>query len=842
MADRFRSVDLDSEIESGTGDGKNAYLSVLWYSGCFGASYYDVETAMLNFLLETVEMPPFSLVQNLIEELKPAAVITSAKQDRQFLDALQRFQMHPRNSASSVSSDYSSEDVPMNSSGDESLFLLEMLSSVEFDYRSSKQRILSIELPGVPKHYSLTERAMHLSSLVPFDSVSTIRATGGLLRYLEKKRIGILMDNPTLMTPIIGFHLFASNDKLFIDKASYKVLQIFQSVSHPSAYKLSTREGLSLFGVLNRTITRHGCKLLKTWFYHPTNDLAVLKRRLDVVSFLVNGRNEEILNAFKSSLRHVKNVCKILAKVKTSKLNIADWNNILQTAQNAMRIADICHGITNMLPADQIPVIFKDIVKNFGSDLNGVVTMITNHMDVTASKQENRFVVLPGVSEVIDQMKKTYSQLPALLDRVAQQEIESYNDYLTSCQIVYMRRIGYLLFASKDTFSDAVDDSFVVPGMTFVAATDETVFYKTPATQNLDEEYGDILENIAYHEMEIMTQIQNTLLEHAAVFLNVLQHSAELDCLLSLAVVAKNYNYARPSFVESSVLDIVGSRHPLQEHAVPLFVPNNISFGQETGLIKVLTGPNASGKSVYLKQVGLIVFMSHVGSFVPAESACIGRISAIYTIVRSPESSSSSLSSFASDLNRISTAINKADEESLVLIDEFGKGTATVDGVSLLASCLSHFIHRSESPMVLCTTHFHCLTQQNLLPASDKLRFQAMDTVSERNDSTAYLFQLVDGVSKQSHASVVARVAGIPPEIITRGFEINKIMQRNAPIYKFNRSSALTYQLHCNDVAEYAVKDKIANCNELKLLLSDITSMLKEKSSSKSTDESTVSS
>ena len=831
-------TDISDSIEN-----ECVYLSMIWHSGYLGAAYYDADTAIMHFLLETMEIPPFNLAQRLVYELKPVAVITSAKQDTGFLNVLRSLQRLKNSTALSNSTSLEESNCNSNSSSESTSeqFLLEMLSSVEFDYQSGRQRILLVETPGMPRDYSKMERSMFLSSRVPFDNVATIRAAGALLRYLEKKRIGVMLENPGVSSPILNFQLFSCKDNLLVDKVSYKSLQIFQSVSHPSAYKASTREGLSLFGVLNRTITCHGHKLLKTWFFRPTLDRNTLQSRLDAVSFFVNARNEDIVNSIKESLKHIKNVTKIIAKIKTSKLNVSDWVNVLQTTQNALRIADICHGALNGNAAPPIPDVFKKIVKNFADDLSGIAYMITNYMDVTASKQEGRFVVMPGISEVIDDMKKVYAQLPSLLDKVAQQEIENFDNYLSWCQIVYMRRIGYLLFVSREAISKMTESSLRIPGMIFVASTDDTVFYKTPATEKLDEEYGDILESIAYHEMEVMNQLQNAMFEHSTVFCDVMKYTAELDCLISFAIVAKSYNYVKPLFSEVNEIHVIGSRHPLQEHVVSLFVPNDIHFSSQDGLIKILTGPNASGKSVYLRQIGLIVFMACIGSFVPAASACIGRVSSLYSIIRSPESLSCQLSTFANDLNRMSLAIQGANEESIVLIDEFGKGTATLDGVSLLASCLTYFIGTEKPPMVCCTTHFHSMTQQNMLPVSDRIKYQKMDTVTDIACDTAYLYQLVDGVSKHSHASAVARTAGIPFEIIERGQEISKIMERNAPIYKFDKSSALTYQLRCNEAAAYAAQYDFSEISQLKQLLTEIRSILRENSSREtSTDDSTI--
>ena len=819
---------------------KNVYLSVTWFSGCLGAAYYDADNATLSFLMETVEVPPFNVLFNLVNELTPIVVITSARQDAEFLKALQSCKNE--SSLFSVANNFTSETGSEKAREVSSVlneFSLELLSSIEFDYQSSKHRLLSVEVPGIPQHYTSVERAMHLSSCIPLDNISSVRAAGGLLRYLEKKRIGVELESPTVATPILSFQIYSLKNTIFVDKDSYKALQVFSSVSHPSAYKVSTREGLSLFGILNQTITNHGNKLLKTWFFRPTYDRNILKRRLDAVSFFVNRKNEEVVHAIKEPLKHIKNVTKIIIKIKTSKLNVMDWINVLQTAQNALRIADVCHGIINMIDNENIPLIFKDVIEFFGCNLGGVAAMITKYMDVNSSKLNNRFVVLPGVSAVVDDMKAVYAQLPSLLDQIAQQEIETYKDYLSVCQIVYMRRIGYLLFVDKDVVSKIADDSFSIPGMTFVAATNKTIFYKTPATEKLDEKYGDLLENIAYHEIEIMSQLQNKLLEHSSIFVDVMKYTAELDCLMSFAAVAKNYNYVRPNFTDNNEINVIGSRHPMQEHIVSLFVPNNISFESNKFSIKILTGPNASGKSVYLKQVGLIAFMAHIGSFVPAENVTIGRVSSIFTVIRTSESLSNQLSSFGSALQRMATAVQNSDEHSLILIDEFGKGTATLDGIALLTSCLKHFIDREKPPRVLCATHFHSITQRNLITATDMVQFLAMDTIPNSETDTAYLYQLINGVTNQSCASAVARTAGLPKEIVDRGREISKIMQRQAPIYKFNRSSALTYQFRCNEVAAFASQHKLTDGFSLKQLLCDVTYRFREKASEQ-TDSSSI--
>ncbi|CAK8675199.1 unnamed protein product [Clavelina lepadiformis] len=827
---RHRSLSVDAFSSTVVYDKSGeTYLSIIWCNERLGAAYYEADTAILYLLSDMMESYPFDLTKQLLEEINPVTIISSAKQDDVFLNALHKCSSSVSHSSTKESSshtnvfdDISEENLPVDKS-------IKLISSVEFRYDLGKRKLLDIDLPAIPYHYTETERYMYLASMISFDDVTSIRAASGLIWYLDKKYSCEKNDRNIAKKLFVScIKTFTLKNMVYMDQLSYCNLQVFQKVNHPSAYKQTSREGLSLFEILNWTTTVLGNKLLKSWFYRPTYNDKILKKRLDVVSYFTNPINSGFAKTIKAHLRQVKNLCRVVATMRASKLSVTEWVDLLKTLQSALGISNACFQATSSSFPDEIPPLFKYIMKWADGEIVGVVSMISNVIDVSASKEINRFVVLRGVSDVIDNMLDTYATLPEVLGELAEQEVTNYTPYISVCQIVYMRRIGYLLFTPKN---DAMKESksYEIPGMEFVALSNETVYYKTHTTRKLDERFGDILEDVAYQELEISSQLQNAVAEHASCFLDIMQHTAELDCLLSFATAAVQFDYIRPEITQNRMLQVLGSRHPLQERLCSPFAPNDIQFGNEHGFLKILTGPNASGKSVFLKQVGIIVYMAHIGSFVPAEKATIATVSSIYTMIRNPGSLSTSLSSFAHDLVRMSSITKNSNRCSLILIDEFGKGTAMLDGVSLLSSCLLHMIVNTDMlPMIICSTHFQRLVQ-NLLSPSQIVRYQIMETYGNGVDMT-YLYQLSDGVCDKSRAFHVARAAGIPSELIKRGEEVCKIIHLNASVQPFNRASSITCQKFFDEVAYLALFCNLKDTSSRKQLLQNVReTMLKVK-------------
>ncbi|XP_047590536.1 mutS protein homolog 5 isoform X4 [Lutra lutra] len=642
------------EAEENEQELAETHLCVLWASGYLGIAYYDTSDSTIHFMPDAPDQESLRLLQRVLDEINPRSIVTSAKQDENMTRFLGKL----------ASQEHREPKRP------EIVFL----PSVDFGLEISKQRLLSGNYAFIPDSMTATEKILFLSSIIPFDSILTVRALGGLLKFLGRRRIGVELEDYNVSVPILGFKKFVLTHLVSIDQDTYSVLQIFKSESHPSVYKVASglKEGLSLFGILNRCRCKWGEKLLRLWFTRPTQDLGELNSRLDVIQFFLLPQNLDMAQMLHRLLGHIKNVPLILKRMKLSHTKASDW------------------------------------------------------------------------------------------------------------QVLY--KIGFLLSIPRlPSMAEASD--FEIEGLDFMFLSEEKLHYRSARTKELDALLGDLHCDIRDQETLLMYQLQCQVLARAAVLTRVLDLASRLDVLLALASAARDYGYSRPRYSPQVLgVRIQNGRHPLMELCARTFVPNSAECGGDRGRVKVITGPNSSGKSIYLKQVGLITFMALVGSFVPAEEAEIGAVDAIFTRIHSCESISLGLSTFMIDLNQVAKAVNNATKQSLVLIDEFGKGTNTVDGLALLAAVLRHWLALGPAcPHIFVATNFLSLVQLQLLPQGPLLQYLTMETC-EDGDELVFFYQVCEGIAKSSHASHTAAQAGLPDQLLTRGKEVSDLIRSGKPI------------------------------------------------------------
>lgn len=304
-------------------------------------------------------------------------------------------------------------------------------------------------------------------------------------------------------------------------------------------------------------------------------------------------------------------------------------------------------------------------------------------------------------------------------------------------------------------------------------------------------------------EMAVMTQLQNAILERSASLYKVLDLIAELDCLMAMSSASLEYSYTSPKLSNHRKIRITEGRHPLLELCCPVFVANSFQSAESEGRVKIMTGPNSSGKSIYLKQVGLIVFMALIGSDVPAKDAEIGLVDGIFTRMQSRESVSVGVSTFMIDLNQMAQALNSSSGNSLVLIDEFGKGTNTVDGLSLLAATVSFWLRKAavDCPHVLLATNFHSVLQLGLLPSSSLLSLLTLETAVD-GDELVFLYQLKEGICQSSYAANIATLAGLPSCLVRRGVEVSELYRTGRRIKRTDTTSSDQQTNRCRSVVE----------------------------------------
>ncbi|KAF7669713.1 hypothetical protein LDENG_00147140 [Lucifuga dentata] len=750
-------------------------LSVLVQQGHLGLCFYDSKDCSLHYMADTPDDYKLHLLTRVIQEVSPHVIITSAKQERSMTCFLQQLGSNP---------DYNPEIVTY--------------PYVDFGLEVSKQRLLSSTLPFLPSSISEREKMSYLSSCICFDSPLMLRAVGALLKCLDRRRVGVELEDSSIGVPILQFHAYTLKGVVCIDRDTYSVLQIFKSELHPSVYKLHSgeKEGLSLYGILNRCRCKFGSRLLRQWFLRPTQVLAVLHRRQEVIRFFTSPQNSDTLSTLQSSLRNIRNIPSLLRRMSLSHTKVTDWQNLYKTVYSAVCIRDTVRHLPQSIQ------LFRDISEGFSDDLHYITSLISRVVDFESSVTENRFTIKPNVDPAIDEKKRRMMGLSDFLTDVARRELEHLDTRIPSCCVIYIPLIGFLLSVPRLP-SMVEKEDFEIEGLDFMFLSEDRLHYRSQRTKELDDLLGDLHCDIRDMETTVMTQLQNTILERSASLYKVLELSAELDCLMALSSASQEYGYTSAKLVSHRKITITQARHPLLELCSPVFVANSFQSTESHSRVKIITGPNSSGKSIYLKQVGLIVFMALIGSDVPAKEAEIGLVDGIFTRMQSRESVSVGLSTFIIDLNQMAQALNSSTGNSLVLIDEFGKGTNTVDGLSLLAASISYWLRKAPAdvPHVLLATNFHSLLQLGLLPSSDLLTLLTLETAVD-GDELVFLYQLKEGICQSSYAANIATLAGLPASLVQRGVEVSELYRTGRPIKRIDKPSSAEQADRCKCVVE----------------------------------------
>ncbi|KAJ6445529.1 putative TLC domain-containing protein [Purpureocillium lavendulum] len=428
---------------------------------------------------------------------------------------------------------------------------------------------------------------------------------------------------------------------------------------------------------------------------------------------------------------------------------------------------------------------------------------ISRTIDFEESAARQRTSVRSGIDSQLDALKRWYDGLGNFLTEVVNRLNgtlpEWARTYIRSC--VFLPQLGFLTVVDLDsaTGSGRYEGEGADGGLwDKLFATNETAYYKNQYMKELDAQYGDMYCEIGDREVEIIHRLAAAILAHEESLLAASDVCGEFDALLALAIGAEKYNWTAPQMTEENIVKIENGRHPLQELVVPLFVPNDcdIRWGHETSNIAgheprqilALTGPNHSGKSIYLKQVAIIVYLAHVGSFVPADRAVIGLTDKILTRISTRESVCRTESAFAIDLKQVAQAMQCSTPESLVLIDEFGKGTNPDDGAGLFAAMLGVFLARgSRAPKVLIATHFHEVFERHYFRERcglvlAQMRVEACWDANQEDKQVTYLFKLGDGYSTTSFGGQCAALNGVPSAIVEHAEVISRMLSRNEDI------------------------------------------------------------
>ncbi|XP_064476724.1 mutS protein homolog 5-like [Ornithodoros turicata] len=715
-----------------------------------------------------------SLLFLVLNDVKPTVIVVSASVDEALTDSIAEFLAPCEEGASSVQ-DFKRE-------------VVHVLPNKDFSYEAGRHRLLYLRLPEVPKNLSEETRFVYMSSLVDLNAISMVRAAGGLLNFLDKwnrSRLHNIDEDDAIVKRITARSL---SDRVWICQTTFSSLQIFKQEWHPSVYKFGVagKEGLSLFGIFNHCKSKVGERELRNIFCRPTTDQQVLVSRHDAIAYFLAPRNQPVIETLQECLVNIKDVFHILTNMTKGATSAAEWKTLHKTAESVLAIHGICQSKSPQ--ATETGVIWK-IRALPAEDIARVAVLISSIVDFEASEVEQRFAVRHGIDEELDEKMRIYNGLPDLLTKVAYEEADRVG-LETDCQVVYIPQIGYLVNFPTD---DMV--GLHLPDLQFLFESDGKMFYKSPTTRGLDAMLGDTLCEIMDRETEIMQSLQGRVLEIAGLLVEAVSVCGELDALLSLVLTAKEHNYVRPAITSEPIICIENGRHPLVENASTNFIPNSYVSGGRCSKVKVITGPNSCGKSIYLKQVALVVYLAHIGSYVPAKAACVGPVDAILSCIHVEESILLGLSSFAIQLNQMAHVFQEKGANSLVVVDEFGKGTRASRGAGLLIGTIGKFLSEPQScPHALFSTHFNML--QDHLPVSPLLSYQTFETV-KYNDDLVYLYKLKDGIAESSCASVVGRLASLRSDVIRRQLEVLENMRSRSAFLRRNQTTRANISESC---------------------------------------------
>jgi DNA mismatch repair protein MutS len=574
---------------------------------------------------------------------------------------------------------------------------------------------------------------------------SGIIASGVVLHYLGETQHRRLQH-------ISKLQRIAEDDFIWMDRFTIKNLELYHSTNV---------NAVTLIDVIDKTISPMGGRLIKRWLALPLKNLEKIKRRQQIVSYLFE--QEVTLEKFQHHIKQMGDLERLISKVATGKVNPKEVVQLKNSLEALLPIKQLARSSKN-----EALVLKGDHLQSCDLLRAKIKEMLNEEAPVNILKGGT---IAKGFSEELDELRGLARSGKKYLSDMLERETAATG--ISSLKIASNNVFGYYIEV-RNTHKDKVPDSWIRK-QTLVNA-------ERYITEELKEYEAKILgaeDRISSLEQQLFSQLVVWMQEYISPVQNNAQLIAQLDCLCGFAQLAKENGYHCPELNDSTDLDITDGRHPVIEKQLPLgenYVTNNLQLDRSNQQFIMITGPNMSGKSALLRQTALIVLLAQMGSFVPAASAKIGVVDKIFTRVGASDNISMGESTFMVEMNETASILNNLSERSLVLLDEIGRGTSTYDGISI-AWAISEYLHEHPArAKTMFATHYHELNEMT----NSFNRIKNFNVaVKELKDNVLFLRKLVPGGSEHSFGIHVAKMAGMPQQVIQKANKILKKLEKS---------------------------------------------------------------
>lgn len=633
------------------------------------------------------------------------------------------------------------------------------IPNADFALPKAKAMCALLLVKGMPDTLTPDQRVAYLSHVFS-DDVSFTRALGALLSFV-------------VQNGIISHTLDRRDDTIHLDRIFYRdfcdvmhvpfstlwALHVFNDEVHPLGRGgLKGKEALSLYGILKaRVKTASARRLLRTWLCFPSSDVEQIKERQAVVSTFLSDSNRALLISLRTALTNVGSVQTAISNIRRVSATVADWKRLYSSTRAFVSIIEALRAAFTQRQQLTVSKLLRDTLNVSTAKLREVVGWIDSVVDFEESSLTGKLIIVPGFSEEIDSLKRTYSALDDYLTTVGEevlQAMQEANDCppIQTIKMAYEPSIGFLVVLCDEDVDSVGLDAWTDFGLTYLYHVEGSGYhFRSERTHKLDDDIGDIHCVILDLESKAARYLETKVLPLCEHVLSTSDQICELDCLQGLAQCAHENGWNLPVISDDSLeLVIENGRHPLLSLNTPSFVPN--STAMKFGDVHVVTGANFSGKSVYIHQVTLLVILAQVGSAVPADCMQFSVIKNINGQLRSFESVGYGHSSFFEESSQVSPMFEQR-RRCLNLMDEFGKGTSEVDGNAILIATLRKLWERGleNESVTLCTTHFISMLKEPFLPVNDR-RFVlfSMEVIPRGDEGTSRIARNVQSVREKN--------------------------------------------------------------------------------------------